>query len=589
MASFHYEHPLLGNLQGRLNTSGDGQEDVVQFRSIPYATIPRRFAQSELLDKIPQTFDARSPGDFRKFGAACPQLLPNADVYGGPIPGEEKVAVDEFGCLNLTISVPRSQLLAGGVSAMLPVLVYVHGGGLSEGTGAVDGLHETNKLVHASIEQQMPVVIVSICYRLNWLGFMACQDLLDESETAGMVSSEGPFNLGFYDQQKALIWVQNNIAGFGGDPGNVTAFGESAGASSLVCHLASSTLPLFKRVILQSAATFGTATLQQKDAEYQRLLSAFNIKNETAHERLEALRQVPVHKLVQIAPSLSGSPMFPFYGSPSLFPNGGPTYLTQADLLQGCSWVDSLIIGDCQNEGNVLFNLLRGREPKRFVSQLLSTFGSSSANKILDIYNITPTMDPILFFTSLMPLVGDIVFNEPMLSLCDHLATMTSKPIYRYTLALSNPFPGPHHDSHVAGPHAVDMLYLFNTLTTRYPVHRDKFYERQAREMGRRWIAFAYGKDPWERYLPDQDHGGKLAICDDLVGWETRTRKEDERLSNGDPWGARRYRGMKAIKEAFAQLESEGVMREELVNDVRKAILSFGIPAAGETDTNEAR
>jgi carboxylesterase type B len=135
MASFHYQHPLLGNLQGRLNTSGDGQEDVVQFRSIPYATIPWRFAQSELLDKIPQTFDARPPGDFRIFGAACPQLLPNADVYGGPIAGEEKVAVDELSCLNLTISVPRSQLLAGGVSAMLPVLVYVHGGGLSEGRG----------------------------------------------------------------------------------------------------------------------------------------------------------------------------------------------------------------------------------------------------------------------------------------------------------------------------------------------------------------------------------------------------------------------------------------------------------------------
>ena len=138
-------------------------------------------------------------------------------------------------------------------------------------------------------------------------------------------------------------------------------------------------------------------------------------------------------------------------------------------------------------------------------------------------------MDLTLFFTSLMPLVGDVFFTGPMLSLSDHLATATSKSIYRYTIALTNPFPGPRHDSHVAGPHAVDMCYLFNTLSSRYPIHRDNFYERQAVEMGRRWIAFANGKEPWERYLPDQ--GAKLAICEDLVGWETRTRDHDKRIN----------------------------------------------------------
>jgi hypothetical protein len=87
--------------------------------------------------------------------------------------------------------------------------------------------------------------------------------------------------------------------------------------------------------------------------------------------------------------------MFPFFGSPSLFHNGtGPSYLTQAYLLQHCSWVESLIIGDRQNEGNVLFNLLRGRDPSAFVSLLLSTFGSSAANKILDTCHISPAMDP---------------------------------------------------------------------------------------------------------------------------------------------------------------------------------------------------
>lgn len=80
-----------------------------------------------------------------------------------------------------------------------------------------------------------------------------------------------------------------------------------------------SPLPLFKRAIVQSAATFGTATLKGKDAEYLRLLTAFNISSDTANARLEALRQVPVEELVRFALSLSGSLMVPFYGSTSLF------------------------------------------------------------------------------------------------------------------------------------------------------------------------------------------------------------------------------------------------------------------------------
>ena len=191
-------------------------------------------------------------------------------------------------------------------SKMLPVLVYVHGGYLTEGTGPVDGLHETSRMVHLSIQEATPVILVSIGYRLNWLGFMACQDLLDESQASAKDPQEGPFNLGFRDLQKAFLCVRNHIAGFRGDPNNITAFGESEGALSLISQMASS-MPLFKRVILQSAATLGTAILKQKDAEYQRLLSAFNIHGETAKGRFEALRQAPINDLVYFAQVLVGA------------------------------------------------------------------------------------------------------------------------------------------------------------------------------------------------------------------------------------------------------------------------------------------
>src|ERR1700759_1040616 len=104
-------------------------------------------------------------------------------------------------------------------------------------------------------------------YRVNWFGFIACQvlrpklsilrlgpfltlvvqDLVNEATT----NQDSPCNFGLQDQRNAFLWIQKHIAGFGGDPNNITAFGESAGSVSLGLHMLS-TVPLFKRVILQS-------------------------------------------------------------------------------------------------------------------------------------------------------------------------------------------------------------------------------------------------------------------------------------------------------------------------------------------------
>lgn len=144
-------HPRLGTITGRLidQEHFDGTKvgaPVVHFRSIPYATIPARFKQSELLSTIPDGYDGRMKGDFTEYGYACPQIPQSADAVSGNFPGEKSREYDEFACLNLTISaLPNNS--EGQMAKGLPVMVYVHGGALEEGAGHISHMHDFTKFV----------------------------------------------------------------------------------------------------------------------------------------------------------------------------------------------------------------------------------------------------------------------------------------------------------------------------------------------------------------------------------------------------------------------------------------------------------
>ena len=109
------------------------------------------------------------------FGAACPlrgAMEPGwFDAYGGPLGDEVNLEFDEFSCLTLTISVPTSHLPSPsgtpGDRKLLPVMVYIHGGGAQEGIGHVDGLHDNAPLAAHAESLGMQIVTVNIRYRLN--------------------------------------------------------------------------------------------------------------------------------------------------------------------------------------------------------------------------------------------------------------------------------------------------------------------------------------------------------------------------------------------------------------------------------------
>lgn len=211
---------------------GVAQDGVSVFRGIPYAAAARWRPPVEI---APWT----GPRKADAFGAACVQPQSSIpSIYANP---PAKMSED---CLSLNIWAPAD-------AKRLPVFVWIHGGGLVGGYGH-EPLYDGARLA-----KRGGVIVVSINYRLGILGYLAHPALSAEQ---GGVSG----NYGLLDQIAALRWVQRNIAAFGGDPGNVTIAGESAGALSVMYLMAA--LPargLFHKAVAQSAYMITTPELKE--------------------------------------------------------------------------------------------------------------------------------------------------------------------------------------------------------------------------------------------------------------------------------------------------------------------------------------
>ena len=196
----------------------DNDGVLVRARGIPYATA-ERFAAP-----VPVP-DFQTPVNATVRGPACPQNESRLKFLNGRV--AEDLAGSEA-CLVVSVTAPA---LADG----LPVMVWLHGGAYQTGGG------EAPKYDPDALVREGNVVVVNVTYRLGVFGYL-------------VPDGAGVTNAGLRDQIAALKWVQRNIAAFGGDPSNVTVFGQSAGADSVVCLLvADGTEGLFHRAIMQSA------------------------------------------------------------------------------------------------------------------------------------------------------------------------------------------------------------------------------------------------------------------------------------------------------------------------------------------------
>ena len=203
---------------------GSRVDDVLAFRGVPYARPPVGEWRWRAPQPAPAWEGIRSAIDY---GASCAQ--PRSAMFSLPL---DDLSED---CLTLNVWTPESD-----PRTPMPVMVWIHGGGFSAGSGNLPQLNGT------AIPRQ-GVVVVTINYRLAMFGFLAHPALVSGGETAG--------NYGLLDSVAALQWVQRNIHAFGGDPGRVTIFGESAGADMVNYLLVSpAARGLFQQAISQSSS-----------------------------------------------------------------------------------------------------------------------------------------------------------------------------------------------------------------------------------------------------------------------------------------------------------------------------------------------
>jgi para-nitrobenzyl esterase len=204
---------------------GAADDDVVAFKGVPYAAAP----VGPLRWRAPQPAPAwTTPLKADKVGPLCLQKYDAKDNGVGPLPMSED-------CLTLNVWRPFAE-----ANAPLPVMVWIHGGGFVNGSG-------TAVLYDGAALARQGVVVVTINYRLGRFGFFAHPALTREAAGAPVA------NYGLMDQIAALKWVRDNIGGFGGDPRQVTIFGESAGGASVnLLMISPAARGLFKRAITES-------------------------------------------------------------------------------------------------------------------------------------------------------------------------------------------------------------------------------------------------------------------------------------------------------------------------------------------------
>jgi len=441
--------------------SGTTQSGVSSYKGIPYAAPP----VGNLRWRPPQPVAAwTGTRSTDKVGPLCKQKINTEDNGVGPPPDSED-------CLNLDVYAP-----AKGRRAKLPVMFWIHGGGYVNGSG-------TANLYNGTELARQGVVVVSINYRLGRFGFFAHPALTKEAP-------DGPLgNYAFMDQIAALQWVKRNISVFGGDPGNVTIFGESAGGGSVINLMISpAARGLFQKAISQSGiARVDFPYLNRENesgtpsAEDQGRF--FAMKMGVTTDDVIALRAIPAQQIIDAGDpdtSVSG----PMIDGKILTSRADVAFAAHAQahipfLLGSNAWEFPPPHSKHQQRELMRFPAVEG-------ARLLAAYGSEEA------YDIN--------------IVSDILFTEPAHFLARTHSAVAPVFLYRFSV-LSEQAPKQIE----AAPHASDRQYVFKTLNAS-PWPTGPMDEKAAALISAYWVAFARTGNPngggrlnWPTYNPAAD------------------------------------------------------------------------------------
>jgi len=431
------------------------------FRGLPYAAPPT----GHLRWRPPRHVRAWSGvRDATKFAPSCPQK-PNLFTPPGP---------ESENYLYLNVSTPTLRR-----HAHRPVLVWIHGGGFTQ-DGALN--YDGTKLAATG------VVVVTINYRLGALGFLAHPALA--SRPGGPTG-----NYGLMDQQAALRWVRHNIARFGGNPGNVTIAGESAGGVSVLAHLVSrGSRGLFQRAIVESGA-FALNQIPLSSAEA--FGKTFAVQVGCTSQTARCLRRVPVQKLVDT---------FPDAAIPGVVDGKVLTRPIGTSLAHGAFAHVPVLDGINHNEELIfvaglhvavsggMFVPAPTPTPANYRSVIASVLGvsASRATAIAAKYPLGAYPAPVI---ALSTLVSDANFACPALQVDRWTARRAPTFGYQFNDDSAPPlFAGPGFPP--IATHASEIQYLFDQPNAPFAAPLNPTQEKLAVAMRAAWANFAARGNP---------------------------------------------------------------------------------------------
>jgi len=478
-----------GSADGPIVTTNDGAVlgmkvgTVDEFRGIPYAAPPT----GNLRWRPPQPAAAwHGVRDATQFGPSCPQP---ASPFAPPGPMSED-------CLYLNVTTPALPgrdadhwLRHHDHRHGLPVLVWIHGGGLTQDAARN---YDPAKLAADG------VVAVTINYRLGALGFLA--------HPALAARPSGPAgNYGLMDQQAALRWVQDNIRHFGGNPDNVTIAGESAGGLSVLAHLVSpGSRGLFAKAIIQSGSfALNQQPLAAAEATGEAFATAAGCPGQTA-QTAACLRHLPADDLVtpnfiEIPGVVDGKVLTEPIGTAL-----AAGRFARVPVLNGTNHDEERIfvtIGITVSQGTDVLIPGRTVTPGSYQADIAAALGvpDAQAAAIAAEYPIGDYPSPAVAFSTL---VGDASFACPALQIDQETSSRVPAYAYEFNDDTAPPiFSGPIIPPPVA-THASELQYLFDLPNAPVPTPLDPGQQALADSMRAAWANFAARGNPASAATP---------------------------------------------------------------------------------------
>ncbi len=420
-------------LQVKIETGtveGKASGPVRSFLGIPYAAPPVGDLRWKPPAPAAKWSDVRPA---KEFGSRCMQGRIYSDmVFRDP-------GIDED-CLSLNV-----WTIAKNAKAKLPVMVWIHGGGFMAGASS-------EPRQDGGVLARQGVVVVSMNYRLGIFGFLALPDLAAESD------KKAAGNYGLLDQVAALEWVKRNIAAFGGDPDNVTIFGESAGSFSVSALMASPVAKgLFHKAIGESGAAFSKTlvfepvdTRSRRDSEF--VASLLGVQS------LQQLRAVPAQKILDASLKKDAGDDPPRF-APDIDGYFLPEQVSAIFAEKKQNDVP-LLAGWNHDEGS--FKVVRGQAPLETLKATASKDFGNNAQEFLRVYSANSDAQAR---RALKDLEGDRFIAWSTWRWLEAQATTGKQSVYRYRFDYPPP---PDPDSPDQGAyHSAEIEYVFGMLDSK--------------------------------------------------------------------------------------------------------------------------